>query len=77
MLHRKNLRPLAFYVAAVGLGAAAALAFSASGYEWDSSPRVVNALVALFAVGLAAELGSVRLHVGSSTFSIAFIPFLA
>ena len=76
-LQGKAARSLVFYVTVVGLGAAAAVVFAARGYEWEWSSRVINALVALFAVGLAAELGSVRLHVSSSTFSIAFIPILA
>jgi HD-GYP domain-containing protein (c-di-GMP phosphodiesterase class II) len=76
-LQGKSSRPLGFYVATVAVGATGAVAFAVSGFTWDGSSEVVNAVVALFAVGLAAELGSTKLHVGSATFSIAFIPFLA
>lgn len=45
--------------------------------EWDGSSRFLNGFIAILAVGLAAEISSVSLHVGSSILSIAFIPFLA
>ena len=70
-------RLLRFYVAVVALGAVAAIVVAASGHRWDASSKAVNALIALLAISLVAELGSLRLSVGSSTFSIAFIPFLA
>ena len=76
-LSKRKITLLRFYVAAVTAGALGVLFLAGSGYEWDGSPRAVNAFVVLLAVGLAAELGSVSLNVGSSTFSIAFIPFLA
>lgn len=68
---------LNFYVSAFAVGAAGALALAGWEQVWRTDSLFVNGLVALFAVGLVAELSSVRLHVGSSTLSIAFVPFLA
>ena len=70
-------RLLKFYVATVSVGAIVALVIAAWGQEWQTSNTFANGLVAILAVGLAAELSSVSLHVGSSILSIAFIPFLA
>ncbi|PYP22544.1 MAG: hypothetical protein DMD55_19245 [Gemmatimonadetes bacterium] len=70
-------RLLKFYVATVLVGAFASLGIAAWGQEWQSSNVFTNGVVAILAVGLAAELSSVSLHVGSSILSIAFIPFLA
>lgn len=68
---------LTFYVAVVAAGALGAFAAAVWGYEWDLSRRSLNGFIVLLAVALGAELSAVRLHVGSSTFSIAFIPYLA
>src|SRR3989454_3586316 len=70
-------RLLKFYVVAVVAGATAALALASVHPEWDNSDKFLNGFIAILAVGLAAEISSVRLHVGSSILSIAFIPFLA
>jgi HD-GYP domain-containing protein (c-di-GMP phosphodiesterase class II) len=68
---------LSFYVAAVATGAVLALSVTSVQVGWDPSDKFANGLIAILAVGLAAEISSVSLHVGSSVFSIAFIPFLA
>ncbi len=68
---------LRFYVSAVATGAALALALAASQHGWDTSERFANGFIAILAVGLVAEISSVSVNVGSSVFSIAFIPFLA
>src|SRR5438034_7953528 len=68
---------LRFYVTTVSVGAVVALALAVLGQEWQTSRDFTNGVVAILAVGLAAELSSVSLHVGSSILSIAFIPFLA
>jgi putative nucleotidyltransferase with HDIG domain len=68
---------LRFYVSAVAAGAALALALAASQHGWDTSERFANGFIAILAVGLIAELSSVSVNLGSSVFSIAFIPFLA
>lgn len=54
-----------------------AIVLAAWGHTWSASPRFINGFIALLGIGLAAELSSVKLNVGSSTLSIAFIPFLA
>src|SRR5207247_3371685 len=68
---------LKFYVATVLVGAIASLGIAVWGQDWQSSNVFTNGVVVILAVGLAAELSSVSLHVGSSILSIAFIPFLA
>jgi len=68
---------LRFYVTTVSVGAVVALALAVLGQEWQTSRDFTNGVVAILAIGLAAELSSVSLHVGSSILSIAFIPFLA
>src|SRR5207302_1906896 len=70
-------RLLKFYVATVLVGAIASLGIAVWGQDWQSSNVFTNGVVVILAVGLAAELSSVSLHVGSSILSIAFIPFLA
>jgi hypothetical protein len=70
-------RPIGYYVSCVVLGGVVALALAGWHQEWDSSQRFVNGLIAILAVGLAAELSSVSVQVGTATVSIAFIPFLA
>src|SRR2546422_530923 len=64
------------YVFWVGAGAAFALALSSLGQDWSVSPKLLNGLIAILAVGLAAELSSMSVSVGSSLISIAFIPSL-
>ncbi len=64
------------YVFWVGAGAAFALALSSLGQDWSVSPKLLNGLIAILAVGLAAELSSMSVSVGSSLISIAFIPYL-
>ena len=64
------------YVFLVALGATAALLIAAWGQDWHPSPKLLNGLVAILAVGLAAELSSMSVHVGTSSISIAFIPYL-
>src|SRR6266705_712907 len=64
------------YVIWVALGATAALTISAWGQDWHTSPKLLNGLIAILAVGLAAELSSMSVHVGTSSISIAFIPYL-
>ena len=64
------------YVFWVGAGAAFALALSSLGQDWSASPKLLNGLIAILAVGLAAELSSMSVSVGSSLISIAFIPYL-
>jgi HD-GYP domain-containing protein (c-di-GMP phosphodiesterase class II) len=68
-----------YYVSCVALGGVVALMLAGweGGSGWNSSPTFVNGLVAILAVGLAAELSSVSVQVGTATVSIAFIPFLA
>ncbi len=68
---------LRFYVSAVAAGAALALALAASQHGWETSERFANGFIAILAVGLIAEISSVSVNLGSSVFSIAFIPFLA
>ncbi len=70
-------RLLKFYVCAVACGAIAALVLASIHPDWDNSDKFLNGFIAILAVGLAAEISSVSLHVGSSILSIAFIPFLA
>jgi putative nucleotidyltransferase with HDIG domain len=70
-------RLLKFYVTAVATGAVAVLVVASAGLEWDGSNAFLNGFIAILAVGLAAEVSSVSLHVGSSILSIAYIPFLA
>jgi hypothetical protein len=70
-------RLLGFYVSTVTVGAAIAVLVAGWNQGWDGSAAFGNGLIAMFAVGLAAELSSVSLHLGSSILSIAFIPFLA
>jgi putative nucleotidyltransferase with HDIG domain len=72
-----SARLLKFYVLAVTAGAVAALVLTWLSTGWDSSNLFLNGFIAILAVGLAAEISSVSLHVGSSILSIAFIPFLA
>ena|SRR5437667_5358888 len=72
-----NKSLLRFYVSAVAAGAALALALAASQHGWGTSERFANGFIAILAVGLIAEVSSVSVNVGSSVFSIAFIPFLA
>ena len=74
---RTTHRAINYYVLCVTLGGVAAVAFSGWQQGWDSSPTFVNGLIAILAVGLAAELSSVSVQVGTATVSIAFIPFLA
>lgn len=69
--------PINYYVSCVVLGGVAALLLAAWGQEWQTSPTFVNGLITILAVGLAAELSSVSVQVGTATVSIAFIPFLA
>ncbi len=69
--------PINYYVSCVALGGVVALVLAAWGQSWDNSPTFVNGLIAILAVGLAAELSSVSVQVGTATVSIAFIPFLA
>jgi hypothetical protein len=64
-------------VSAVASGALAAIVIAGWGLEWDASSRFLNALIAVLAVGLAAEWSAVKVQVGSSTVSVAFIPYLA
>jgi HD-GYP domain-containing protein (c-di-GMP phosphodiesterase class II) len=73
----RNRSRLGFYVAAVTIGAVAALVLAVWHHDWDTSPRFLNGFIALVAVALAAEFSAVRLEVGSSTFSVAFVPYLA
>ena len=68
------LRP---YVAAVAIGAIAALVFAAVATRSTVSTDLGNGLLAILAIALAAELSSVSLHVGTATMSISFIPFVA
>ncbi len=68
---------LRFYVGAVVVGAASAIAIVAWGTSWSGSNDFLNALLALLAVALGAELSSVSVNVGTATGSISFIPFLA
>jgi putative nucleotidyltransferase with HDIG domain len=70
-------RLLKFYVSAVAAGAVAALVLSGLRQGWDLSDKFTNGFIAILAVGLISEISSVSVHVGSSVFSIAFIPFLA
>src|SRR2546425_5030308 len=70
-------RLLRFYVFAVAAGAMAAVVLASIHPEWDSSQTFLNGFIVILAVGLAAEISSVSLHVGSSILSIAFIPFLS
>jgi len=70
-------RLLVFYVAIVVVGAVGALVIAAWGQSWQSSTVFANGVFAMLGIGIAAELSSVSLHVGSSILSIAFIPFLA
>ena len=64
------------YVFWVALGASASLAVAAWDQDWHTSPKLLNGLIAVLAVGLAAELSSMSVHVGTSSISIAFIPYL-
>ena len=57
-------RLLKFYVAAVLVGALVSLGIAAWGQDWQSSNVFTNGVVVILAVGLAAELSSVSLHVG-------------
>jgi len=68
---------LRFYVSAVAAGAAVALAAGGVALEWDTSASFLNALIAILALAVAAQVTSVRVNVGTATMSIAFIPFLA
>ena len=65
------------YVVLVALGAAGAVAISMWDYTWDSSQTLLNGLIAVFAVGIGAELSSISLNIGSSRLSIAFVAYLA
>jgi len=75
----RNVSPvrIRLLVSAVCVAGAGVLVLGAWGYEWESSAKVLNGVIALLALGLAAKLSAVSLNVGSATFSIAFIPFLA
>lgn len=64
------------YVFWVALGAVAAFLLTSRGEDWHTSPRLLNGLIAIFAVGLGAELSSMSVYVGTSSISIAFIPYL-
>jgi HD domain-containing protein/MASE9 protein len=68
---------LKFYVAAIVIGAAAALLLELWQYEWHASQVLLNGVIAVLAVGLSAELTAFRYQPSGTTFSIAFIPFLA
>ena len=70
-------RLLRFYVAAVVIGAIAAIGVASDQHSWDNSQRFLNGFIALLAIGFAAEGGSVSLNIATSTLSIAFIPFVA
>lgn len=61
----------------VAMGATIALILSALNQGWDGSSTFLNGFIAVLAVALAAELSSVRVNLGTSTISIAFIPYLA
>jgi len=70
-------RVLKFYVVAIAAGATAGLFLTGWGETWDWSSRFFNGLIAVLAVALAAETGSVSVQLGTATVSVAFIPFLA
>lgn len=72
-----QVRLLRFYVSVITAGAISALVLTGTAAAWDTTNAFANGLVAMLAIGLLSELTSVSLHVGSSVFSIAFIPFLA
>ena len=77
MSHIARTRQLRFYVAAVSVGAIGALALAAVGESWDTSALLVNGCVSLLALALAAEVSAVGLSKKGTTFSVAFIPFVA
>lgn len=68
---------LRFYVYATVVGAVAVLIFTAWETTWDTPPGLYNAVITVLVIGLAAELGAVSLNIGSASFSVAFIPYLA
>lgn len=70
-------RHLRFYVSAILAGAIVALALGALGETWNGSSSFVNGFVALLALALTAEISAVGLSSKGTTFSVAFIPFLA
>ncbi len=70
-------RHLRFYVSTISIGAIVALVVGALGETWTGSYAFVNGFVALLALALAAEVSAVGLSTKGTTFSVAFIPFLA
>ena len=71
-------RTIRLYVLAAAIAATVALCVAAWDYSWGIvSPKLLNAVLTILLVGLVAELGAVSLNIGSASFSVAFIPYLA
>lgn len=73
----RRSRLLTFYVAVIAVGAALALLLAGWDESWDWSSKTSNGLIIIFVVALAAETSSVKVQLGTSTMSVAFIPLLA
>ncbi len=73
----KQTRLLRLYVTMVAIAALVTLAVGAVKAQRAPSMDLLNALLPILAVALAAELSSVSLHVGTATMSISFIPFVS
>jgi len=59
------------------MGGTLALFVAGWGETWDWSSKASNGLIIIFLVALAAETSSVKVQLGTSTMSVAFIPLLA
>jgi len=70
-------RLLRFYVSAIACGAITALVLASRGEVWDWSSRFSNGLIAILAVAVVAEMGSVSMQLGTARMSVAFIPLLS
>src|SRR5690349_17237107 len=68
---------LRFYVSVVMVGAVVALVLAIWGADLSAPRALLNALAAIVGLALAAELSSVRVHIGTSTMSIVHIPLIA
>lgn len=74
---RRHQRLIRFYVSVIAVGGAVALILAGWGESWDWSSKTTNGLILVFLVALAAETSSVKVQLGTSTMSVAFIPLLA